>query len=104
MSQDFEKILKERLSFIQSQKFDKEFWRKFEGLKEDRPSRVFSFLIPSLTACMLIIFIGYQSQTPQDQLQSFNTEIVEMAPMLEELEILAELEDEDWEVLLGEDS
>lgn len=104
MSQDFEKILKERLSYKQSENFDKDFWQKFEGIKKKKTFNFFSVFVPSLVACLLIIFIGSQSQISPIKTESFNAEVVEMAPLLEELEVLAELDDEDWEVLLGEGS
>ena len=107
VTKDLEKILSKRLSYKASKDFDQNFWSKFDEIKEVQDQDKFaflSFMLPALAACLLFVFIGTQSQQSQFESEVELAQVIELAPLLEEFDVLAELDDEDWEILLGEDS
>lgn len=98
MSKKIEETLSKRLASKASKDFDKDFWNKFNKENEAPKRSWFSFpvLVPMAAAIALVFVISIQSQT--SSIDKTTEQII-----TEESEILADLDQQDWEILLGED-
>ena len=96
MKDQAEKTLQTRLQTNPQKGFDQKFWNKFEQLKPKKEkSFSFAFFAPVVSAMLLIIFIMNYSQLEKTNQVLSQTD--------EEAKILADLDQQDWEILLGPD-
>ena len=114
----FLKTIEEKISVNPSPSFDKNFWSAFDKVSSINQSEKHSFfqsllskpMIPALSVSLVVLFsvLYINNYTPSiNQSDSIAMEIIEMEQLLENMEILAEVEDinltdEEWEILTGD--
>jgi hypothetical protein len=128
MSKKIEELLKERLSVIADENFSKTFFNKFDAefgheIKTQKTQLSWlkkltatEWLKPMmLTACLLVIIVVGVNTQQKEKINIEHVTAMSISPMLEDLDMLAqmdnvlnqgmlELSDEEWEVLLEEQS
>ena len=114
----FFKTIEEKISINPSPSFDKNFWTAFEKVSNINQSEKQGFfqsllskpMIPALSVSLVVLFsvLYINNYTPSiNQNTSIAMEIIEMEQMLENMDILAEVDDinlteEEWEILTGD--
>lgn len=114
----FLRTIEEKISINTSSSFDKNFWTSFEKVSDINQSNKISFfqrflskpIIPALSVSLIVIFsvLYINNYTPSiNQNNSIAMEIIEIEQMLENMDILAEIDDinlteDEWEILTGD--
>ena len=114
----FLRTIEEKISINPSSSFDQNFWTSFEKVSDVNQHNKIGFfqrlmsrpIIPALSVSLVVLFsvLYINNYTPSiNQNNSIAMEIIEIEQMLENMDILAEIDDinltdDEWEILTGD--